>query len=229
MIYMEREFGRTEDEIILYFANRYIHDSDITGSGLATFLAAIHLSTMNGRFPRILPMRSETEYINRLRFLRHRERMEIETESIQEGEEDLGAGIEEEREPIGVRRKRNRESYVKNAYSMITDKDELKDFSEYCKHQYEKRVKRIDEIRQLTAYCSICQDSVQDGCVVALCGHTFCPQHYIAHCSQALTSYTQRCHQCPICRTEWNDPNRVHFLKGTPSELHCEKVFLDAE
>lgn len=230
MVRMDREFSHTEDEIILYFANRYMYDSDISDSGLVTFLAAIHMNAMSGRFPRILPIRTETEYINRLQYLRYRERMETETESIQgELEEDIEAGADGIDEPISVTRKRSRETYVKNAFSFITEKDELKEFSKYCKQQYEKRAKRIDEMRSVTAFCSICQDSIHDGCVVALCGHTFCPQHYIAHCSQELSSYTQRCHKCPICRTDWNDPNRVQFIKGAPSELQCEKVYLSFE
>lgn len=75
--------------------------------------------------------------------------------------------------------------------------------------------------------CPICFDTI-DGesplqSVLASCGHVFCAQCYMRQCSTPLATYTQRCHKCPMCRSDWNKPSNVHIMPKGATVAMCKQ------
>lgn len=61
--------------------------------------------------------------------------------------------------------------------------------------------------------CAICKDDEVAQCVITKCNHTFCTQCTLNLLCQPLPNYSQRNHNCPLCRTELNGVNAAESLK----------------
>lgn len=88
-----------------------------------------------------------------------------------------------------------------------------------------KRIKmRKEEItmeKNATPECPVCMVDIDDP-VIACCGHVFCVQCYCKVLSRDLVSYDQMCHVCPICRADWNKPDKVIFMEKSSTVAECK-------
>lgn len=106
----------------------------------------------------------------------------------------------------------------------ITDLDKaLEEFAEQAK----RRKKELEDEANAMPSCGVCHEEINNDltftAAVASCGHIFCTQCYISHCSTALTRYSQRYHQCPICRANWDKPTGVHIMHKGASVMQCKQ------
>lgn len=92
---------------------------------------------------------------------------------------------------------------------------------------FKRHKERLEREESAFPDCPICFDTI-DGesplqSVLASCGHVFCAQCYMRQCSTPLATYTQRCHKCPMCRSDWNQPSNVHIMPKGATVAMCKQ------
>lgn len=116
---------------------------------------------------------------------------------------------------------------LKRTLDAIHDIDDLDKAMEEFAEQAKKRKKELEDEAKAMPSCGICHEEINDSTfapVVSCCGHIFCTQCYISHCSTALTKYTQRYHLCPICRANWDKPTGAVVMHKGASVMQCKKL-----
>ncbi len=116
---------------------------------------------------------------------------------------------------------------LKRTLSNCHTKEELEREMKKLRETFKRRKEELE--REETAFpeCPVCFDTIDNDsplqAVLASCGHVFCAQCYMRQCSTTLMRYSQRCHQCPMCRSNWDKPSKVHIMPKGATVAMCKQ------
>lgn len=92
--------------------------------------------------------------------------------------------------------------------------DELAKYEVEINEKIKRRKEEIEKEKKSNPECPLCLEDIKTNCVVASCGHVFCTECYCKNLSRPLQRYSDVCHKCPTCRTNWDKPDKVHFINS---------------
>lgn len=96
------------------------------------------------------------------------------------------------------------------------------------KQLIKKRKKEIKQLAVESITCTVCLEIIKDGAQVAPCGHAFCISCFGKLACRPLPLYTQRFQTCPNCKSDWDKPNHLAYVKGCPTALEIKIANLKA-
>ena len=120
---------------------------------------------------------------------------------------------------------------LKRTLSNCQTKGELERVMKKLQETFKRRKVELEKEQTAFPECPVCFDTIDNNSplqvVLASCGHVFCAQCYMRQCSTTLTRYSQRCHQCPMCRSNWDKPSKVHIMPKGSTVAMCKQKASD--
>ena len=114
----------------------------------------------------------------------------------------------------------------KRTFSDCLSKEDLESEMDKLQAAYKRRKEELVKEETACPECPICCETIDKTlgipAVLASCGHVFCAQCYMRTCSTPLTRYTNTCHTCPMCRSNWDKPNKVHMMPQGATIAACK-------
>lgn len=101
------------------------------------------------------------------------------------------------------------------------------------KPQEEYKHRKEEKVKDDTTFpdCPICLETIDKAlgisAAVASCGHIFCTQCYMRTCSTLLPRPLSKSHKCPMCRSRWNKPYKVHMMPQGATIADCKLKMKD--
>ena len=120
---------------------------------------------------------------------------------------------------------------LKRTLSNCRTKEELDMEMKKLQETFKRRKEELEREETVFPECPVCFDTIDNNstlqAVLASCGHVFCAQCYMRQCSTPLPRYSQRCHQCPMCRSNWDKPSKVHIMPKGSTVAMCKQKASD--
>ena len=120
----------------------------------------------------------------------------------------------------------------KRTFSACLSKEDLESEMDKLQAAYKRRKEELAKEETACPECPICCETIDKTfgmpAVLASCGHVFCAQCYMRTCSTPLARYTNTCYTCPMCRSNWDKPNKVHVMPQGATVADCKLKTRDA-